>query len=176
MLLEGEGLQEPRDAFLSVDVPPGTHADAEVLQFANELTHMYMKWVESRQMRFKILIESRVDPEGMQRFVLAVAGFGAYSILKNETGIHVWEDFPEETGNRKKINAYVRVAPQPIPASKDTSELIAQAEQQFSLLDGRTTIVRRYRRLPSPLVRDRIKAWRTGNIDLVLKGNFDLMG
>jgi hypothetical protein len=37
-------------------------------------------------------------------------------------------------------------------------------------------VVRRYRRAPSPLVRDSVRGWRTGRIDLVLDGNFDVVG
>ena len=36
-------------------------------------------------------------------------------------------------------------------------------------------IVRRYRRDPSPLVRDAARGWRTGRLDAVLAGDFDLI-
>ena len=173
--LEGDGLQEPRDAFLSVEVPPSARSDEDMLRFAGYLADMYLKWVDVRQMRHKILIDDRVNSDGVQRFVLAIAGFGSYSILKHETGTHVWEDFPDDN-NRKKIPVNVKVVPQPVPASKNTSELLAQAEHQLTQVERRATIVRRYQREPSPLVRDRIKGWRTGNINLVLDGNFDLVG
>lgn len=176
--IEGEASELPRDAFLSIEVGQNSRTDPDVLTFANDLTKMYLSWVDDRQMRSKILVENRMDAEGIQRFVIAIAGFGAFALLRHETGIHVWEDQIEDTNhNRKKINVHVKVVPQPIPASKETNELIAQAEHQFTLQEGnRTTIVRRYMREPSPLVRDRIKGWRTGNLNLVLKGNFDLMG
>jgi len=37
-------------------------------------------------------------------------------------------------------------------------------------------IVRRYRDKPSPLVRDTLAGWRTGRLDRVLAGDFDLQG
>jgi ATP-dependent Clp protease ATP-binding subunit ClpC len=37
-------------------------------------------------------------------------------------------------------------------------------------------VVRRYRREPSPLVRDAVRNYRTGLIDRVLGGDFDLFG
>ena len=40
---------------------------------------------------------------------------------------------------------------------------------------GRRTIVRRYRERPTPLVRDAVRGWRTGRLDLVLAGGFDLI-
>jgi ATP-dependent Clp protease ATP-binding subunit ClpC len=36
--------------------------------------------------------------------------------------------------------------------------------------------VRRYRERPSPLVRDSRLGWRSGRLDFVLDGNFDLLG
>ena len=36
-------------------------------------------------------------------------------------------------------------------------------------------IVRRYREKPSPLVRDTVRGWRTGRLDRVLGGHFDLL-
>ena len=36
-------------------------------------------------------------------------------------------------------------------------------------------IVRRYRERPTPLVRDAVRGWRTGRLDPVLAGGFDLM-
>lgn len=176
--IEGEASHLPRDAFLSIEVGPNFRADSDVLTFANNLAKMYLSWVDARQMRYKILVENRLGAESLERFVIAIAGFGAFALLRHETGVHVWEDHMEDAGhNRKKINVHVKVVPQPIPASKETSELITQAEHQFTLQEGnRTTIVRRYMREPSPLVRDRIKGWRTGNLDLVLNGNFDLIG
>ena len=36
-------------------------------------------------------------------------------------------------------------------------------------------VVRRYRREPSPLVRNMNGSWRTGKLDAVLRGDFDLI-
>ena len=36
-------------------------------------------------------------------------------------------------------------------------------------------VVRRYQDRPKPLVRDRRRGFRTGRLDLVLAGHFDLM-
>jgi len=36
--------------------------------------------------------------------------------------------------------------------------------------------VRRYREDPSAMVRDAVRGWRTGRLDLVLGGDFDLIG
>jgi ATP-dependent Clp protease ATP-binding subunit ClpC len=36
-------------------------------------------------------------------------------------------------------------------------------------------VVRRYRTEPSPLVRDTVREWRTGRLDRVLAGQFDVI-
>jgi hypothetical protein len=38
-----------------------------------------------------------------------------------------------------------------------------------------STVVRRYRRDPAPLVRNADGSWRTGRLDAVLRGDFDLL-
>ncbi len=49
------------------------------------------------------------------------------------------------------------------------------AEGAESAGSGRATIVRRYRERPTPLVRDAVRGWRTGRLDAVLAGGFDLV-
>ena len=41
-------------------------------------------------------------------------------------------------------------------------------------VEARTTVVRRYRFEPTPLVRDAVRGFRTGRLDRVLAGDFDL--
>jgi ATP-dependent Clp protease ATP-binding subunit ClpC len=51
--------------------------------------------------------------------------------------------------------------------------------QAIRILDafatGSLVIVRRYRDKPSPLVRDSVRGWRTGRLNRVLDGDFDLI-
>jgi ATP-dependent Clp protease ATP-binding subunit ClpC len=39
-----------------------------------------------------------------------------------------------------------------------------------------SAVVRRYRPRPTPLVRDAVRGYRTGRLDRVLAGDFDLFG
>jgi hypothetical protein len=68
------------------------------------------------------------------------------------------------------------VAPQPArPRPLHQTEL---AQALACLAAGgppNTAIVRRYRAQPSPLVRDALAGWRSGRLDQVLGGDFDLM-
>ena len=81
----------------------------------------------------------------------------------------------------KKYATRVRVAAQPEKPLTRAEEqrrrdvLRAQAADLLQQPDaGPLTIVRRYRESPSPLVRDAMRGWRSGRLDLILGGDFDL--
>ena len=165
----------PRDAFLLIEA--GTDDPAcreEAAAFAERLGKMYQRWAQKRRVRHAVLLESA---EGESyRMVMAVSGFGAYVLLKPEAGVHVFEA-PKGEQSFHRCKMRVRVAPQPEAAQPtDKKALYDQAlavladEQEASL-----TIVRRYREAPSPLVRDRVRSWRTGRLDRVLAGDFDVI-
>ena len=71
-----------------------------------------------------------------------------------------------------RANVHVAVAPR-TDASRTVEELEEDAGRALSGSPAPQTVVRRYRREPSPLVRD-ASGWRTGRIDQVLAGDFDL--
>ncbi|MEM8487714.1 MAG: AAA family ATPase [Bacteroidota bacterium] len=171
--LHGDAAGEPRDAFICVE--PSLEEDGEGGQrFASELSQMYLSWASKRQMRHKILIEDRVDGEHLNRFVLAVAGLGAFPILDAEKGLHVWES-PGEGKSFIRSRVRVQVAPQPVVPGDTVKQLLGQAEEAFGALGDLRNIVRRYRALPSPLVRDSLQGWRTGRLERVMDGGFDLI-
>jgi ATP-dependent Clp protease ATP-binding subunit ClpC len=97
-----------------------------------------------------------------------ITGFGAHSTLACEAGLHVLEP-----GEARRCVARVRVAPllDMRSAADIPSAIIAAA---LAATPSRAGIVRRYRTEPSPLVRDAERGWRTGRLDDVLAGNFDL--
>jgi ATP-dependent Clp protease ATP-binding subunit ClpC len=68
----------------------------------------------------------------------------------------------------------VRVAPAPLtdlPADK----LRAALQNALDRAGAANAVVRRYRGDPSPLVRDTKSGWRSGRLDAVLRGDFDLV-
>jgi hypothetical protein len=69
------------------------------------------------------------------------------------------------------------VLPQPpVPARDGEAELTRQAAEALAGAPApAATIVRRYRGTPSPLVRDAVRGWRTGRLERVLAGDFDLV-
>jgi ATP-dependent Clp protease ATP-binding subunit ClpC len=97
----------------------------------------------------------RLDPD---EHLYAVSGLGAGTILAPEAGLHVLE-IPEEREGSRAERAHA---------------LVDVAAKQSELRAGRTSVVRRYRAEPTPLVRDAVRGYRTGRFDRVLAGDFDL--
>ena len=149
--LAGLDAREASDATLTVR--PG-HADdiGACERFVQELGAMYVSWADARGMRVR-----RNGSDG--EVVLEVSGLGAYTLLKGESGLHVLELPHEEDRGFERVTALVEV--DPVGSTSDVNR-------------GEPAIVRRYRHEPSPLVRD-ASGMRTGRIDRVLAGDFDLL-
>jgi len=162
--------KKPYDAYLIVEANSDFKlSDAVIKEFAGQIQSMYQNWAKKRRMKLNILNYS----ENKKLFykVSAVSGFGAYSILDSESGLHVLESPKNEKSfDRYKVN--VRIIPQPeIPIVNLLDHLDSLISQESK---SKLEIVRRYRSEPSPLVRDAKNNWRTGRLDSVLDGNFDL--
>uniref|UniRef100_A0A832MM36 ATP-dependent Clp protease ATP-binding subunit n=1 Tax=Eiseniibacteriota bacterium TaxID=2212470 RepID=A0A832MM36_UNCEI len=167
----------PRDAFVSVEpllednVPPGPSRE-----FARRVAAMYEGWARARGMRLTALEAPAGTPGEEPRHVFAIAGFAAYALLAGEDGLHVLEW--EEAGARapRRVTARVRVAPQPAaPARDGAAGLRRQAGEALAAAPPTTHVARRYREGAAPLVRDAARGWRTGRVDRVFAGDFDLI-
>ena len=137
------------------------------LLWCRKVTSMYRAWAGKRRMHIGDVASRSKDKETP---ILLISGFGAHRILAPEAGLHVFEPF-EGSGNR--VTARVRLAAVPlgdVPAAKERRlviEVIDEAPRP-------NNVVRRYREEP-PLVRDAAGQWRSGRLDLVLGGDFDLL-
>lgn len=158
------------EVFIGIDVVAEDAGNAAAAQrWSARLLDMYRDWARKRRVRFALLRSGGDDGH-----VAAVAGFGVHGVLRREAGMHVWET-PDDAGGFDRCSVRVRVAAQPAqarPAGRDEAQFAARC--LASVLAG-TTIVRRYREAPSPLVRDALAGWRSGRLDQVLGGDFDLM-
>ncbi|HWS52757.1 MAG TPA: AAA family ATPase, partial [Pyrinomonadaceae bacterium] len=173
---------EPRDAFAQVSAgrEPGTDRETSE-QFARRLVEMYRRWAEKRRMRFALLSEGGGPEAGAgagehYEALLAVSGYAAFTLLRGEEGLHVLET-PQDEKSFNRARVHVRVVAQPDePAGRGPDALRRQAERAFEReTSAPPQIVRRYREEPSPLVRDSLRGWRTGKLDRVLGGDFDLI-
>jgi ATP-dependent Clp protease ATP-binding subunit ClpC len=137
------------------------------LAWCRKLTAMYRGWAGKRRMHIGDFSGASKDKDAP---ILLISGFGAHRVLAPEAGLHVFEPF-EGSGNR--VTARVRLAVVPlgdVPAAKERKIIVTALDQA----PRPNTVVRRYREEP-PLVRDAGGKWRTGRLDLVLGGEFDLL-
>ena len=164
---DGLAAGEARDAFVEVR--------ADDPAFGARIGAMYRAWAEKRGMQVQVLAEGHDGGRAPYVFVAAVSGFAAFSLLEPETGAHVFEE-PEDERSFRRVRADVRVVPQPLEPPPPERPLLEHARDVLAGTpspDGR--IVRRYREQPSPLVRDSARGWRTGRLERVLGGDFDLV-
>lgn len=179
---------QPRDAFLSIRASRDAHADARVSdEFAARIARMYKQWARKRRMSLEVLAETGGNGDGDDPYhlLMAVSGFGAYTILHAESGLHVLEmPHDEKSFQRARVQVHIVAQPDEPPAGHAPAAFRAQATRAFAAAsdhdDGQhaarlAAIVRSYREDPSPLVRDRVRGWRTGKLERVLDGDFDLM-
>ena len=129
-------------------------------EFAAVLTEMYVAWADRRGMSAELL--DAVD--GHRR--LAISGLGCGEILGLEGGLHVLEHVGEAANGGQVVD-------------RDQVQVVVSghrpgAPESAEATDASSVVVRRYRPGRAPLVRDSVRGYRTGRLDLVLGGDFDL--
>jgi len=156
-----------------VSLRPITGAPPDLaLPFQDQLVAMYRRWGERRGMAVERLPTiARADVEDL----LLAGGLGAATILAPEAGLHVLErptTRPEHERALERVGVMVTV----VPRRPDGGEAVSPATARAALAASaaRTAVVRRYRFEPTPLVRDAVRGFRTGRLDRVLGGDFDL--
>ena len=174
--------ERPSEAFLLVEASPdGTQDWDRSRDFARRLAGMYEAWAAARRMRLARLEsvedDDKDDDRPAFRRVYSVMGFGAHSLLAGEHGLHLFEWPGDRPRQFERVGVHVRVAPQPAgPPPESRRALLRQAQGLLEAAgEGGPTVVRRYREAPTPLVRDARRDWRSGRLDRVLAGDFDLM-
>ena len=166
--LDGLAHGAPAEVYLRVRPTDQTGAEGEA--WANEILVMYEMWALGRGMQIERIGEGRL---------CLVAGLGAGEILLAENGLHVLELVSQnEHGDRlvERVSCVVEVAArEALPEGEwaDGAALALAALAQETRVPG---VVRRYRPRPTPLVRDGVRGYRTGRLDRVLAGDFDLFG
>ena len=166
----------PRDAFLQIESgrDPGLEP-TENDEFARRLVTMYEQWAAKRKMKLEVIEQTPGNDRQPMRWLATVSGYGAFSLLLPEAGFHILET-PRKEGNFNRFKARVRVTATPDEPTEAPDKLAKLARESFERIgDTKLVIVRRYREHPSPLVRDSIRNWRTGKLDRVFGGDFDLI-
>jgi ATP-dependent Clp protease ATP-binding subunit ClpC len=167
-------LDENLPVEVAVRVEPALEGAAETAAahaWCDTLEAMYRSWASRRHMQVSEIAAAAGEPR-----MLLVSGFGAARALLAEGGLHVLErgDGGNGAAGPARITARVKVVPAPlgdVPAAR----LRADITKALTALPPVTSVVRRYRSEPSPLVRNASGTWRSGKLDQVLKGDFDLI-
>jgi ATP-dependent Clp protease ATP-binding subunit ClpC len=151
--------------------PSGPGSGAEADAFAGLLAEMYSAWAERRGMH----VEHLDAPDG--EHLLAVSGLGCGEILAVESGLHVLERVDESLDPPKVVDrehVRVLVLERPEGPEAGAGSLARIVRHRVEEAEAAATIVRRYRPGRSPLVRDSVRGYRTGRLERVLAGDFDL--
>jgi ATP-dependent Clp protease ATP-binding subunit ClpC len=175
LYLVGQGIRDalesaPIEVALQVEPAFERKGDAQARRhWCLELVAMYRKWAGNRHMQLQEL----ACPDARQSPLLLISGFGAHRLLSEEVGLHVLE-VGEDAKGFGRVAARVRLAVAPlggVPADR----LFALLVERIAMTSPPHAVVRRYRRSPAPLVRDMNSSWRSGKLDAVLGGDFDLI-
>jgi ATP-dependent Clp protease ATP-binding subunit ClpC len=164
------GLAEgaPSELFLRIR-RLGQREGAGTTSLVSLLAEMYAGWAALRGMRLE-----RLEADDEEQ-LLVVSGLGCGAILADEAGHHMLELAREQEGTRlARETAVVDIAPRAADPAHNADEVLAQARAAFHGMVSNPAVVRRYRLAPDPLVRDSVRGYRTGKVDRVLAGEFDL--
>lgn len=145
---------EPEDAL--VELRPTDARASQALAWRDRLSEMYARWAEARGVR----VQRRGAESGSGLLTMEFSGFGAWRGLRDESGLHVLEQRMGDSDFRQSVRVLVRPVggdAQPAPGFADSG------------------VRRRYDDGPAPLVRDSAQGWRSGRLDRVLAGDFDLI-
>ena len=170
--LAGLASDAPTEVFVHLR-PSGISGgeSGESAQFATTLSGMYVAWADRRGMQVEL-----VDGTDGQR-ILVVSGLGCGEILRAESGLHVLEHVDGDRDGSPVVDRdQVQVVVVARPPGEDRSAAHVEREAAAALKSAETpsVVVRRYRPGKSPLVRDSVRGYRTGRLDRVLAGDFDL--
>ena len=168
----------PWEAYVLIDADDTSgQRESETDGWGQRLAEMYRQWARARRMKLDVLAETGGDGSRPWSRVIAVSGYAAYTLLQAENGLHVWEEPTKRGGgNYHRRQVRVRVVPQPVVPTANRREQQIEADRLLAEPSAENLrIVRLYREQPSPLVRDRIRGWRTGRLEQVLGGAFDLL-
>ncbi len=172
--LVNEGLKdldEKAPVEVALIVEPAFVSDADESEAANawcaEVGAMYRAWARNRNMN-----ATEIDAiPGVAEAALIVAGFGAHRALAREAGLHILE---KSEGGGTRLTAQVLITTLPL-GNASKAEIRQTLAAAFGGKAKRgTNIVRRYRRGATPLVRNGDGSIRSGKVEEVLRGNFDL--
>jgi ATP-dependent Clp protease ATP-binding subunit ClpC len=167
LFVVGHGVEDaitdaPVEVVVSVQPVLGGGDARAGAQWCGRLLEMYRRWAAHRGMH-----TSEVEE------LIVFSGLGAARLLQGETGLHVLDYEDSDDAGRTVAKVIVKATPFNLPESRSDRYAVLAAEIERA--PQPSTVVRRYRDDTSPLVRDMKQGWRTGRVDLVFDGHFDVL-
>jgi ATP-dependent Clp protease ATP-binding subunit ClpC len=169
------GLEDEEAPFeVALRLSPAARApgegDLEADAFLEQLVAMYRGWAGRCGMTIVPL------PAEESSSLMLVSGLGAGAILGGEAGLHVAEHVePGDDGaTTDRVGVAVEVAGVPPGEPVDRATFLVRVLQALDAAPAAQRVTRRYRFEPDTLVRDAVRNYRTGRLDRVLAGEFDL--
>jgi peptide chain release factor 1 len=115
--------RDPRDdKNIFLEVRAGTGGD-EAAIFAGDLHRMYARYAESKGLAVEVLSESPGEHGGYKEIISRIAGKGAFSLLKFESGTHRVQRVPATEAQGRIHTSTVTVAILPEPDELSEIEL-----------------------------------------------------
>jgi peptide chain release factor 1 len=115
--------KDPRDdKNIFLEVRAGTGGD-EAAIFAGDLHRMYARYAESKGLAVEVLSESPGEHGGYKEIISRIAGKGAFSLLKFESGTHRVQRVPATEAQGRIHTSTVTVAILPEPDELSEIEL-----------------------------------------------------
>ena len=93
------------DKNLILEIRAGTGGDEAAL-FASDLFRIYIRYVERKSWKYKVLDSSETGIGGIKEAIVSIKGKGAFGLLKYESGVHRVQRVPKtETSGRVHTSA-----------------------------------------------------------------------
>ena len=170
--LSGIEHDAPREVFLHMRRSgQGAGAEGGPEEFAATLAEMYVGWADRCGMHAELL----ESPNG--EHLLSISGLGCGEILGAEAGLHVLEHVDDERDGSPVVDrdqVQVVVVGRVPGGERSPAVVLREARAAVANAESPSVVVRRYRPGKSPLVRDGVRGYRTGRLERVLAGDFDL--
>ena len=156
-----QGIEQ--DAIMGIKYP--VHSQL----FGEKLNLMYENWAKSRNMERREIFNKQHNDE--VEICYTFSGFGAYNILKNDSGAHIFEISGSNATKTEKHKVTVGIVPMLLEDYQNP-----KLDEFQKRLDNQASrqVCRRYRLSKSSLIKDLINNWQTGKVDRVFQGDFDL--
>jgi ATP-dependent Clp protease ATP-binding subunit ClpC len=159
--------EEPQDALLQI-----TYGEQHAA-WGERIVQMYFNWAKRRKMGFEELYVN--NHQGDKLSIYRFSGFGCYSILKKEHGVHI----KETKSHKSKMIEKSRVQVATLPLDSSEYHLVSHPQRLVERFQEKAQtkvqVVRRFN-MESKQCKDMVSKWQTGNLDKVFKGMFDVMG